>query len=161
MPILRNTRHERFAQLLAQGMSAAEAYVEAGYKVSDAVARANASRLLTNANVKQRVLEIQQIVLDGAVAQKEDILRILYDLASTPKGDEWVRASDKRAAAVDYARLRGWVIERTEQGNVGEFENLSDVEAVETIKKQQQELERLHRIAEGFIKPYERPSIPQ
>jgi len=158
MPILANTRWERFAQLLAQGMSAAEAYRGAGYKENEN-ARFSASRLLTNANVQQRKLEIQQTVLDGALAQKEDILRILYDLASTPNGDKWVRASDKRAAAVDYARLRGWVVERTEQGTVGDFENLSDLEAVETIKKQQQELERLHRIAEGFIKPHEWAAI--
>lgn len=35
MPILRNTRHEAFAQNLAKGMSAAAAYRKAGYKAND------------------------------------------------------------------------------------------------------------------------------
>jgi phage terminase small subunit len=151
MPILRNTRHERFAQLLAQGKSAAEAYREAGYKENEN-ARFSASRLLTNANVQQRKMEIQQTVLDGALAQKDDILRILYDLASTPNGDKWVRASDKRAAAVDYARLRGWVIERTEQANVGDFDTMNDLEAAQAIKKQREELDRLHKVAEELAR---------
>jgi len=148
MPVLRNARHERMAQLLAQGKSATEAYAEAGYKQNSG----NAIRLKGNESISARRAEIQQAVeqrvIDGAVAKKEDILRILYDLASTPNGDKWVRASDKRAAAVDYARLRGWVIERTEQANVGDFENLSDLEAAREIKKQRDELDRLHQVAE-------------
>jgi phage terminase small subunit len=148
MPVLRNARHERMAQLLAQGKSATQAYAEAGYKQNSG----NAIRLKGNESISARRAEIQkaveQRVIDGAVAKKEDILRILFDLASTPNGDKWVRASDKRAAAVDYARLRGWVIERTEQANVSDFENLSDLEAAREIKKKRDELDRLHKVAE-------------
>jgi phage terminase small subunit len=32
MPVLKNLRRERFAQLLASGKTAADAYEEAGYK---------------------------------------------------------------------------------------------------------------------------------
>jgi phage terminase small subunit len=32
MPVLRNSRHERFARLLANGKTVADAYEEAGYK---------------------------------------------------------------------------------------------------------------------------------
>ncbi len=35
MPVLKNARHERFAQNVAKGMSAAEAYEKAGYKRND------------------------------------------------------------------------------------------------------------------------------
>jgi phage terminase small subunit len=34
MPLLKNPRHEAFAQALARGMSASAVYVEAGYKAS-------------------------------------------------------------------------------------------------------------------------------
>ena len=47
MPVLKNARHERFAQALARGMTATEAYTTAGYKCD----RTAASRLSTNVNI--------------------------------------------------------------------------------------------------------------
>ena len=43
MPLLTNSKHEQFAQLVAKGASATKAYVSAGY--SKAGADASASRL--------------------------------------------------------------------------------------------------------------------
>src|SRR5262245_52445518 len=54
MPILRNARHEAFAQALAGGKTAAQAYVLAGYKPNDG----NAARLRANDRVTARVAEI-------------------------------------------------------------------------------------------------------
>ena len=51
---LANQRHERFAQALAEGKTAAEAYVLAGYKANDG----NASRLKGNERISARVQEI-------------------------------------------------------------------------------------------------------
>lgn len=55
MPVLTNARHERFAQNIAKGMSATEAYVEAGYKPS----RPHAARLATKGNVRDRIADLQ------------------------------------------------------------------------------------------------------
>lgn len=55
MPVLSNPRHERFAQALAKGKTATEAYTEAGYRGD----RTAASRLSTNVNVVARVTELQ------------------------------------------------------------------------------------------------------
>lgn len=63
MPVLKNARHEKFAQALAKGMTATDAYTAAGYKGD----RTAASRLSTNVNVSQRVAEIQ-----GRVAEKAE-----------------------------------------------------------------------------------------
>ncbi|WP_455872862.1 hypothetical protein [Rhizobium yanglingense] len=41
MPVLKNARHEKFAQALAKGKTATEAYAEAGFKPHDG----NAARL--------------------------------------------------------------------------------------------------------------------
>ncbi|PZV38540.1 terminase small subunit [Mesorhizobium kowhaii] len=59
MPL--NTRQERFAQnLVAKAMNATAAYKAAGYAAkTDATARAGASELLTNPEVKARVAELQ------------------------------------------------------------------------------------------------------
>lgn len=56
MPVLDNAKHERFAQEIASGKTATDAYVCAGY--SGAGASVSASRLLKNAAVANRVAEL-------------------------------------------------------------------------------------------------------
>jgi phage terminase small subunit len=56
MATLNNARHEKFAQELAKGKAAAEAYTAAGYKYD----RGNASRLTANDNISRRVEELQR-----------------------------------------------------------------------------------------------------
>jgi phage terminase small subunit len=60
MPVLPNARHERFAQELAAGKSATEAYAIAGYKRDDG----NAIRLTRNDKVKERVAELLKEAAD-------------------------------------------------------------------------------------------------
>lgn len=54
MPVLKNSKHERFAQNLAAGMSQADAYEDAGYKPH----RGNASTLAQDKNILERVQEL-------------------------------------------------------------------------------------------------------
>lgn len=63
MPVLKNAKHEAFAQGLAKGLSASEAYVAAGYKES----RSAASRLSANVNIQKRVEEIVQKVSERLI----------------------------------------------------------------------------------------------
>lgn len=72
MPVLRNPKHERFAQELAKGRHASHAYVLVGYKPSDG----NAGKLVKK--VQGRVLEIT-----SKAAEKTDITvqRVLNELA--------------------------------------------------------------------------------
>jgi tripartite-type tricarboxylate transporter receptor subunit TctC len=57
VPVLENQRHELFAQELAKGKSASEAYVSSGYKPS----RKNAARLKANEDIAARVAELLTI----------------------------------------------------------------------------------------------------
>jgi hypothetical protein len=94
MPVLPNPRHEAFAQAIFAGLSRhqnysqAQAYRDAGYKVTNGnSARACASRLLTFANgVSERIHELQAEQLARITPKldlsKERIGRRL-DLAST------------------------------------------------------------------------------
>jgi phage terminase small subunit len=75
MPPLKNTRHEAFAQALATGKSATEAYDAAGFKPH----RQNASRLITNDDVCARVKELQaktvkkvEITVDSLALELEE-----------------------------------------------------------------------------------------
>lgn len=75
MPVLKNARHEQFAQGLAKGMSATEAYAAAGYKGD----RKAASNLWTNMDIKERVTELQskavkkvEITVDSLASELEE-----------------------------------------------------------------------------------------
>jgi phage terminase small subunit len=72
--VLSNPKHEAFAQGLAKGLSATEAYVAAGYKES----RSAASRLSANVNVEARVAEL---VNKGAEKAGVTVERIISELA--------------------------------------------------------------------------------
>lgn len=56
MPKLKNTRHELFAQGLAKGMSAIDAYVEAGGPRSEATV----CRIAKREDIQARVAELQE-----------------------------------------------------------------------------------------------------
>src|SRR6185437_5880057 len=74
MPVLSNAKQERFAQELAKGKTADEAYVLAGYAEN----RGNAIRLKANERVAERVAEIT-----GRAADKAEVTaaRVLEELA--------------------------------------------------------------------------------
>lgn len=78
MPVLFNSRHERFAQEFAKGSSAKAAYEAAGYEATGAAIGINAGRLLKNASVKARVDELQA---KGAEAAGVTIASIVAELA--------------------------------------------------------------------------------
>src|ERR1700722_19522661 len=111
MGLLRNIKHERFAQELAEGKSMNEAYEAAGYKSS----RPHASRLATNGNIKGRVAELQdaaatetQITIEGLISEAANIQRL-----ATEAGQH----SAAIAALIAKAKLAGRWIERSEQKN--------------------------------------------
>ena len=81
MPVLKNARHERFAQALAQGKSAIEAYATAGFKPN----RSHASRLVAKGNVRKRVEEIKSKVSEKAewtAADRLMALKTIFDKAA-------------------------------------------------------------------------------
>jgi phage terminase small subunit len=76
-------QQERFCQAIVSGMNQTDAYKAAGYKAkSDSVAAANASRLIGNAKIQERLSQIRkpvsaraQVTLDWLIEQAQDILR--------------------------------------------------------------------------------------
>lgn len=77
---LENDRREKFAMILAaNGGNRTEAYIMAGY--SETGARQGACRLLTIADVSQRVKFYQRLYHEQLLAEKIDILRETSELA--------------------------------------------------------------------------------
>jgi hypothetical protein len=88
--VLSNVKHERFAQALAKGASAAEAYVRAGYKPNDG----NAIRLKGNERVAERVAELSERIAEKAEWSAVDRLRMLAEIAnSTVREDPRIAVS--------------------------------------------------------------------
>jgi len=86
MPILKNQKHERFAQLVATGMSATEAYRRV-YKTTVKVAGSAGGRLLKNVGIQQRLTELQQKAAEGAVMTLQEMLEFLARVRRTPIGE--------------------------------------------------------------------------
>ena len=84
MAILKNASHERFAQLVSEGKTGTDAYLEAGHKVaSRRVAGVNASRLMQRPEVKARIEEmlsrrqaIEEKATEKAIAAAVDKLAL-------------------------------------------------------------------------------------
>ncbi len=108
MPILKNERHELFAQQLAQGKSATEAYELAGFKPS----RKNASRLRAKEDVGARVCEIQAVAARSAEITLEGILRELDEAITIAKHKGQPNALINAASL--RSRLGGLLTEKVE-----------------------------------------------
>lgn len=94
MAILKNVRHEKFAQGLAAGTAQAKSYIEAGFSPNGATGAA--CKAAARPDVKARVAEILQGVaskaaianqkaVDALAISREDVLRELWDNAMSAK----------------------------------------------------------------------------
>lgn len=82
MPVLKNARHEKYAQALAKGAVADDAYVDAGFAFN----RGNAARLKANESVRKRTEEIKARVAEKAewsAADRLISLKAIHDASLT------------------------------------------------------------------------------
>ena len=68
--MLRNPRHERFAEQLAVGKTTDAAYVLAGYRAN----RSNAARLSASRDIQKRVAGIQSLGAERAAITVETLI---------------------------------------------------------------------------------------
>jgi phage terminase small subunit len=108
-----NSKQERFAQSVAEGMNASSAYSAAGYSASkNGAIRANASRLLTNANVKSRIAELQRQAAARTLVTIESITAELN--ASFAIAARQQNPTAMTTASMAKAKLHGLVVDRAE-----------------------------------------------
>ena len=126
MPVLSNTRRERFAQEIAKGKTIIEAYEVAGYVPDDG----NASKMAAYPEITARIQEITgkaAIRAEISVAKfTEDLLRI------AKKAEDYDSAQGlavSKGAIMDAAKLNGLVVDRSERGAPGEFADVDSMDA--------------------------------
>lgn len=108
MPILKNARYEAFAQALAKGKTADEAYQLAGFKAN----RGNATRLKANESISARVAELLGKAAAKTVVTIEDIARQLDEDRQFAR--EVGSASASVAATMGKAKVLGLIVEKSE-----------------------------------------------
>lgn len=129
MPVLKNAKHEAFAQGLAKGKTADEAYVEAGYSYN----RGNAARLKANESIRKRTEEIQSRVAQKAEWSAAERIAMLQRIADANEHDDprvtvsAIAETNKMTGA--YAPVKQEIDLRTS------YTDLSDAELADTIQK--------------------------
>lgn len=122
MPVLTNPKHERFAQELAKGKTADEAYVIAGYKEN----RGNAATLKAKQIISDRISEL----LERGAKRVEVTVESL--IAEAEEARQLALANKQAAAAVAATREKGVLsgkrVERSEHGKPGDFDSMDDDE---------------------------------
>lgn len=84
-------KQKRFCDYYIETGNATESYLRAGYKVkTDGAARANASRLLTNANIKKYIDGKLKELEDARIAKAEEVLKYLTTVMRGEETEEVV-----------------------------------------------------------------------
>jgi hypothetical protein len=131
MSILKNSRHERFVQLLAGGLPATDAHEQAGYKRNFG----NASTLSKARDIQARLNEIKNAGAERAAVTVESLIAECDEARRIAIEDRNPQAMI--AATREKGVLSGKRIERSERGEPGEFdwiERASDQQLVEFIE---------------------------
>jgi hypothetical protein len=107
MPTLRNPKHEKFAQLVATGMTAQAAFTQAGYQSPQ-----NAPRLRNNELVAKRIEELQarnERKAEKVAMTRDELISFLVETihAARERLSE-TRQGDGLKAAEMLSKMCGW-----------------------------------------------------
>jgi hypothetical protein len=131
MPILQNPRHEKFAQLVASGISANAAFTQVGYKGPQ-----NSPRLSRNELVARRIEELQERnerKAEMAALKRDELVEILTDIVrSTRSRLSEARPSDGLKAAAMLTKMCGW--NEPDRVNVQSVEVKVDAALIEQLR---------------------------
>lgn len=81
-------QQKRFCELYVKTGNATQSYIDAGYKARGASARANASKLLTNPNVKAYIEEITSQLKQDSIVDAVEAMQILATIARGEREEE-------------------------------------------------------------------------
>jgi hypothetical protein len=131
MPILRNPKHERFAQLVASGMTAQAAFTEADYPSPQ-----NAPRLRNNELVAKRIEELQarnERKAEMAALSRDELIGILTEIVHATRARlSEARPGDGLKAAEMLTKMCGW--NEPERVNVQSVEVKVDAALIEQLR---------------------------
>jgi phage terminase small subunit len=126
--MLKNARHEAFAQAVARGVPASLAYVEAGFKANDG----NSCRLTRNERIVARVGELKALVQNmrnlsthRVVLTEAWVIQQLIGVVIDAKAKEPADSAGANKALHLLGLHLGMFVEHKETGKPGEFDGLT------------------------------------
>ncbi len=119
MPVLKNARHETFAQGLAKGMSVTDAYAAAGYKGD----RKAASNLWTNVDIKERVTELQSKAVKKVEITVDSLAQELEEARAIALAEK--QSSAAVSATMGKAKLFGLGVENRRMSGTIQIVNIT------------------------------------
>jgi phage terminase small subunit len=126
MAVLKNSKWERFAQELAKGKTADEAYEAAGYAAN----RGNAARLKANESILKRIGELQQRGAERATVTLESLIQEAADIQT--KALTAGQFGPAVTALTAKAKLAGlWIEKRENTNRTIDASRLSDADLAE------------------------------
>jgi hypothetical protein len=133
MAALSNHKHELFAQALAKGENATNAYKGAGYTALGNSAEAAASRLLSDVKVQARVAELQERAAVKVEKTVADLVVMLEEDRTLARAEK--QSSAAVAAVMGMGKLLGHLKDKVEHsGSIGspaEHEAAAEAEVAE------------------------------
>jgi phage terminase small subunit len=129
MPVLKNPKHERFAQELAKGKTATESYTLAGYAPN----QPNAARLISKDMVRARVAELQARSVIKTEITLASLMQEAGEIQAAAQADKQYSAAT--AALTAKAKLAGLWVDKAENTNRNvDPSRVSDAELAEVIQ---------------------------
>ena len=129
MPVLKNAKWERFAQALAKGETADEAYVIAGYKEH----RGNAATLRANQSILDRIMQLQNVASQRVEVTIASLMQEASDIQAAAMAANQLSAAT--GALTVKAKLAGLWVDKAENTNRNvDPARVSDVELAAIIQ---------------------------
>jgi phage terminase small subunit len=152
MPQLKNLRRETFCQMIFEGKrfgwSQGTCYMKAGYRTTGHGAEVNAGRLLKNADIRARLVELggngvrrAKLTADSLI----DKLDVVFDGSVQEK-----QYSAAGRAVETQGKLAGLMVNRHEVGAPGDFANCESTEEVLELVKEELGPETAALLAEAL-----------
>ena len=127
MPILKNSRHERFCIESAKGKTLKEAAVLAGYK-DNCNLTYNTGKLIKRPEIRDRLEELKQLTVDQFVKSRLEILQALGRIID--KGSD----GNKIRACQLSAHMQGFLSDTININSTKKAEELSDEDLQDFLK---------------------------
>jgi hypothetical protein len=149
MAALKNVRHEKFIrEYVACDFNGAEAYRRVYPRHRPNIACVSACQLLRVPKVRERLREVQEaiikrsdITVDRILTEYEDARQLAI---AQEKPEAMLNASEKKA------KLVGLLVDRREVGNVGDFEQMTDISQILEKVREDAGAEAADALAKAF-----------
>jgi hypothetical protein len=132
MPVLKNPKHETFCHQIIEGArfgrTQGQAYSRAGFKADGHAAEVSASRLLKNADIQARLVELGQPAARKTRATVDTLAAQFDAVFDGAMGSAQFGAAGSAAAA--KSKLLGFMRERLEVGPAGAFDACETTEDI-------------------------------